>query len=406
MKLSELTAFRLFDQHNLPHPRWEFLNDEIELTSKSTREKIFKSLGLQSEHDRLVVKLDCPVGGKLKSGLMAICPFNELELKMVEIFHQGKKLGLAMEGFGVEEYIEHKDESFLAIKAVREGLQVYFSSKGGVEVENDWDGVGRTLIPTAKVLGMDWPVGELAKLIKPSMILNFMEELLNFFVLEDATYLEINPVTLTKDFRAMPLGVVMEVDEAARFRHSDWPDFDYGGKVKTLRERRVEEVDSQIKGSVKLVEMPRLNQGSGIKNQGGLTAVMGGGAGSVLFLCDAVLENGLTLANYAEFSGNPPNWALTELTKQVCAIPGVKNLVISSGIANFTPAKANIEAIIEGFAQSPQARNLNIVVRRCGPGEIEGIEMMKKFAKESGFNIQVFDRYTGMTEIVKKLKNG
>ena len=134
-----------------------------------------------------------------------------------------------------------------------------------------------------------------------------------------------------------------------------------------------------------------------------LTAMMGGGAGAALFLCDAIVENRLELANYAEFSGNPPDFAVAELTKQVCAIPGIKNLVIGSGIANFTPVLGNMEGVIEGLKASPTARKLNIVIRRCGPGEDEGIALMKEFAKESELKIQVFGRETGMTEIVKKL---
>lgn len=334
MKLPESAAFKLFDKHGIAHPRIDVKTGQV------------------------VVKADLALGGKKKAGLVKICTAKDVPAV-------AKKMGVSVI---VEEYIAHDKEYFIALRATREGIEIFSSDKGGVDVEQNWDQVEK----------------------KNKSSNNFEKKLLAFFEAEDATYLEINPFTIVQG-EPIALGVVLELDEAASFRHSDWSFYfaqDKPGKIA--------EIDSQIKGSVKLVLTS-----APASAEGALTAVMGGGAGAALFLCDAVLKNGLTLANYAEFSGNPPSWALTELTKQVCALPGIKKLVIGSGIANFTDVKANIEAIIDGLKQSPAAKNLNIVVRRCGPGEEEGMETLRRWTQDSGYKIQFFGRETGMTEIVK-----
>lgn len=331
MKLTESAAFKLFDKYGISHPK----------------------IGVKT--GKVVVKADLAMGGKKKVGLVKVCEASAAE-------KVAREMGTPVI---VEEYIPHEAEFFVALRATREGVETYTSDKGGIDVEQNWGKVKKTL----------------DKLPKFAKYYKFFEE-------EDVTYLEINPYTE----KFVALGVVLELDEAARFRHPDWPDADYGLPT-TAREQKIREIDREIKGSVKLVEVPG----------GGDTALMAGGAGAALFLCDAVMAAGLKLANYAEFSGNPPNWALTELTKQVCAIPGLKNLVIGSGIANFTNVKNNIEAIVAALRASPQSKALNIVVRRCGPGEEEGMAIMKAFATESGYKIKVFGRETPMTEIVRKL---
>lgn len=390
MKLPESAAFELFKKHGILFPRYfvapptdrDFLNSYL--------------------NDKFVVKANVPVGGKKKSGLVQISDSKHLNGVIMAIMAQAVP-DYKIDSVIVEEFVEHKDEYFISLKAVREGVEVYYSGVGGIDVEQNWEKVEKILVPTERLVNDRLSLSEdlFFNSISEKAIREWIIKLIHFFVEEDATYLEINPFTIINR-KVIPLGVVLVLDESAGFRHPDWePFFKLIDNIstKTERERRIAEVDAQIKGSIKLVEVKQITG----ETQKNLTAMMGGGAGSALFLCDAILENDLVLANYAEFSGNPPDFAVAELTKQVCAIPGIKNLVIGSGIANFTPVVGNIKGIISGLRENPVAKKLNIVVRRCGPGEDEGNEMMKKFARESGLHIQVFGRETGMTEIVKKL---
>lgn len=375
MKVGEAIALKLFEYSGLPHPQFALLPNG-DLNFQSTK---------------VVVKANIVAGSKKKSGLVEIGQFDQLD-KLVKSVLEKSSSHLPFDSVLTEEFIAHEDEYFVSLRKVREGIEILYSEKGGIEVENNWEEVDKVLLPTQKILDVSWGAG-LEVLTIESNIVEFLVNLVNFFVKADAVYMEINPFCIVNG-KCIPLGIVLELDEAAEYRHPEWEKLkvkDQSAKIKTEREKIIEELDSQIKGSVKLVEA------------GGNTALLAAGAGAALYLADAIIDHGLTFANYAEFSGNPPNFAITKLTKQVCAIPGIKNLVIGSGIANFTPVKPNFEAIIDGLKNSPAARYLHIVVRRCGPGEQEGIDLMKSFAKESGYNVEVFGRETGMTEIVGKL---
>lgn len=347
MNLPEATALRLFAKHGILHPK------------------------INPKSGKVVVKADLARGGKKKAGLVQ---FGDAS----EVSKISKKMGVPTVVF---EFIPHSEEFFVALKAVREGVEIYYSHLGGIEIEQNWEKVEKILYDEKKLFD----------LVPDKNVRDWIVKLYEFFQEEDAVYLEINPFTVVNK-QVMPLGVVLVLDEAAAYRHPDWPEI--ADEAKTLREKRVAEVDAEIRGSIKLVEV----------SGGGNTGLMAGGAGAALFLCDAILKNGLTLANYAEFSGNPPSFAVSELVKQICAIPGVKNLVIGSGIANFTDVYSNFQGIIQGLSEAPQAKKMKIVVQRLGPGEDLGMDLMKDFIKKSGLNIQVFDRSVGMTEIVKKLQ--
>ncbi len=386
MKLPEVSALVLLAKYGFSLPAYCIVSKQADVA------KVFPA-------KKYVVKANLAVGGKKKTGLVAVANRENLKTTTAEILSKNEEFDFY--SVLVEEFVDHDREYFLALKAIREGIEVYYSDLGGIEIENNWASVKKVLIPEEELLKEKLQVTKvLAGLIEDSSTQDWVEKLVAFFQNEDATYLEINPFTLTpyafaqgKQGKLLPLGIVLVVDETAAFRHPDWADLIPEQKKLSMREQKVAETDGGIRGSIKLVEVPG----------GGDTALMAGGGGAALFFADAIINNGKKLANYAEFSGNPPNFAVTELTRQVCAIPGIENLVIGSGIANFTPVNENIRAIIEGLRQSPNAGKINIVVRRCGPGEDEGIQLMTEFARKSGYNIRVFGRETSMTDIVKKL---
>ena len=108
------------------------------------------------------------------------------------------------------------------------------------------------------------------------------------------------------------------------------------------------------------------------------------------------------LANYTEYSGDPPDWAVEALTEKVCALPGIKRVIVGGAIANFTDVEKTFGGIIAGFRKAKKKGRMDKVdiwVRRGGPREKEGLAAMRELSKE-GFRINVFDRTTPLTDIV------
>ena len=347
---------------------------------------------------KLVVKAHEAMGSRFKLGLVKV----GLDLPGAQAAAKemlGRQVGsITVSQVIVSEMVPHKEEYYAAVKSTREGAEVLVAGCGGIEVESNWDRVKRLPVE----VGATPSAEALEKLAKdagfsPALAKNVAEfagKLFACFDGEDAQYLEVNPVVAREsDGALIALDAVTLLDADAKFRHSDWT-FPFAaefGRAYTNNELDVMGVDAKIKGSVKFIEIP-----------GGDTAMLPAGGGASVYYSDAVVARGGKLANYAEYSGDPPDWAVEVLTEKVCSLPGIKNLIVGGAIANFTDVKKTFGGIIAGFRKAKGEGKLNgvkIWVRRGGPREKEGLEAMRAL-RDEGFDVHVFDRHTPLTDIV------
>ncbi len=348
---------------------------------------------------KMVVKAHEALGSRMKLGLVKVNLDIGGAIEAVKEFLGRKVQGLVISQVIIAEMLSHEDEFYLAVKSNREGADILMARFGGIEVESNWDKVSRTFVeigkkPTDKQLEQcarkaGFKGEHVEKMRK------FASRLYECYDNEDGLYMEINPLIINpNDGKLCALDAVIMLDGDARFRHPDWnfsfaPEF---GRAYTEDEKSIMEIDSRVKGSVKLIEIP-----------GGDTAMLPAGGGASVFYSDAVIAKGGTLANYAEYSGDPPAWAVEALTDKICSLPGIKHIIVGGAIANFTDVKATFTGIIAGFRKAKEEGKLmgvKIWVRRGGPNENVGLEYMRKLADE-GFDIHVYDRYTPLTDIVK-----
>jgi len=360
-----------------------------------------KKLGDANEwlkQSKLVVKAHEAMGSRFKLGLVKV----DLDLQGAQAAAKemlGRQVGsITVSQVIVSEMVPHKDEYYAAVKSTRDGAEILVANCGGIEVESNWERVKKlslevgdqpsqqALEKLAKEAGFS---GEVARKMAA-----FAGKLFACFDSEDAQYLEVNPVVARQsDGELIALDAVTLLDGDAKFRHSDW-NFPFAaefGRSYTKNEMEVMAVDSKIKGSVKFIEIP-----------GGDTAMLPAGGGASVYYSDAVVARGGKLANYAEYSGDPPDWAVEVLTEKVCSLPGIKNIIVGGAIANFTDVKKTFGGIIAGFRKSKadgKLKGVKIWVRRGGPREKEGLEAMKAL-REEGFDIHVHDRHTPLTDIV------
>ncbi|MEX5219030.1 MAG: ATP citrate lyase [Nitrospira sp.] len=352
------------------------------------------------KQSKLVVKAHEALGSRFKLGLVKV----DLDLKGAESAAKemlGREVGsITVSQVIVSEMIPHKEEYYCAVKSTREGADVLVANCGGIEVESNWDRVKRLSLEVGQAPSSE----DLQKLAKEAgfsgdlikKMAEFAGKMFACFDNEDAQYLEVNPVVLRQsDGALLALDAVTLLDGDAKFRHPDW-NFAFAaefGRAYSTDELDVMSVDSKIKGSVKFIEIP-----------GGDTAMLPAGGGASVYYSDAVVARGGKLANYAEYSGDPPDWAVEVLTEKVCSLHGIKNIIVGGAIANFTDVKKTFGGIINGFRKAKADGKLDgvkIWVRRGGPREKEGLDAMRAL-KEEGFDINVFDRYTPLTDIVDK----
>ena len=353
---------------------------------------------------KLVVKAHEALGSRFKLGLVKV----DLDLKGAEAATKemiGRHVGsITVSQVIVSEMIPHKEEYYCAVKSTRTGTDILVANCGGIEVESNWERVNRLALevgqqPSADALErLAKDAGFTGSLLKK--MTDFAGKMFTCFDSEDAQYLEVNPVVLREqNSELIALDAVTLLDGDAKFRHPDW-NFAFAaefGRAYSKHEAEVMAVDSKIKGSVKFIEIP-----------GGDTAMLPAGGGASIYYSDAVVARGGKLANYAEYSGDPPDWAVEVLTDKVCSLPGIKNIIVGGAIANFTDVKKTFGGIINGFRKAKsegKLKGVKIWVRRGGPREKEGLDAMRAL-KDEGFDINVFDRNTPLTDIVDMALQG
>ncbi|MEE8126425.1 MAG: ATP citrate lyase citrate-binding domain-containing protein [Nitrospirales bacterium] len=349
------------------------------------------------QKSKLVVKAHEALGSRFKLGLVKVgldlagakSAVKEMLGKQVE--------SITIREVIVSEAIDHKEEFYASAKSTRDGVEIMATTFGGIEVEANWDKVKRILVD----IGGTPTDAELSKLAQDAgfsgdtaaKMAEFLKKLYTCFDKEDAQYLEINPLVQAANGELIALDAVTLLDGDAKFRHKDW-NFSFAaefGRAYTKNEEVVMAVDAKVKGSVKLIEIP-----------GGNIAMLPAGGGASVYYSDAVVARGGKLANYAEYSGDPPDWAVEALTDKVCSLPNIKHIIVGGAIANFTDVKKTFGGIINAFRKAKAEGKLDgvqIWVRRGGPNEKQGLAAMRAL-RDEGFNIQVFDRTTPLTDIV------
>ncbi|MBN2229444.1 MAG: ATPase [Candidatus Thorarchaeota archaeon] len=366
--------------------------------------------------DRLVAKPDQLFGKRGKANLLLLdADLTQLKKFVKENLGRQIEVGSTkgeLKRFLVEPFIPHEKEFYVSITSEREYDILHFSFEGGIFVEENWDKVLHIPIPIGTDItdfdleGKIKGLGELKKIVIP-----FLKGLFKVYVDQDFAFLEINPFALTPDGLIVPLDLKARLDDTAAFRHANtWGNPESPiefpasfGQKSSKEEAFIQSIDEQTGSSLKLTILNR---------KGRVWTMVAGGGASVIY-ADTIVDLGFgnELANYGEYSGNPTR-EHTELYAQtiidlMTEKPDPKNrpkfLLIGGGIANFTDVKATFQGIVSALRKSAQKlkdANVRIYVRRGGPNETEGLELMRDVGKEIGVPIEVYDRYTHMTRIV------
>ncbi len=347
------------------------------------------------ENKKYVLKVDQGIKKRFKLGLVALnISKTEIEGVMNDLAEKG------YQSFILEEYLEHdqKEERYLSFERTRDGITFMASRSGGVTVEDNMGQIKKFTLPhqthdAAEYLEL--PEDILRKIVQ------CMDRL-------HISFLEINPLVVSNNDLTF-LDMAIEVDDAGEFFvEKAWvsEDFVVEAGSKTKEEEAIEELSSKSQASFRLV----------VLNPNGSIFMLLSGGGASIVLADEVYNvgQGKELANYGEYSGNPNAEETYLYTKEILSLllsssASNKKLIIAGGVANFTDIRITFKGVIKAIADVKtmlSEQGVKVFVRRGGPFEKEGLQMIEDFLKKENLYGFVTGPNLPLTEIVEKAIGG
>ncbi len=362
----------------------------------------------------LVVKPDQLFGKRGKLGLIAV---NSTFSQVQEFIntHRNKEtvIGKATDtltSFLIEPFIPHTSEYYLSFTSERDGTTIYFSTEGGIGIEENWNKVKTFFIPTLATITESEVEKELLEKIPPEQkksISTFITAVFKFYQDFDFTYLEFNPFTIDGNNQIHLLDTVAQVDDCASFKHNkEWKSLAFPkafGQQSFPEEEFIEHIDKESGASLKLTIL---------NPQGRIWNILSGGGASIIYL-DTISNLGKQqeIANYGEYGGNPTTEESYQYAKTILDLmtgefhPQGKVLIIGGAIANFTDVEKTFIGIIKAlreYQEKLRQGKVSIFVRRGGPNYEQGLKLMEQAGKEMNIPLQVQGPSTPMVEVVGK----
>ncbi|MDR3570811.1 MAG: ATP citrate lyase citrate-binding domain-containing protein [Candidatus Pacebacteria bacterium] len=315
-----------------------------------------------------VAKVDQGVKKRFKQGLVAV---GVTPAQAAKKFALWQKEGFSQ--FLLEPLVPHKseEEQYLSLDRVREGIRVLHAGEGGIDIETHPEKVGTYTIANDEDLAIVSSATNIPQ--------TFLRHVLEVFDKNFFAFLEINPLVI-QGGKAHLLDAACLVDSAGEFFVTSWGQDDIvKSRAAHESEARVEELQNTTPASLKL---------SVINPNGSLFFLLSGGGGSIVIADEAELEGaGKLIGNYGEYSGGPTRQETYLYAKEVIALMLKSNakkkaLVIAGGVANFTDVQKTFAGIIDAlseFAPKLREQKVKVFVRRGGPNEKAGLELMCAF---------------------------
>jgi len=344
----------------------------------------------------LVVKVDQGIKKRGKLGLVKV---NVTAREVPGIIKGWSKSGWS--NFLIEPVIEHdpKVEQYLSLERVRSGWQVSYSEIGGIDVELSWDQVKITILSPQGLTLKDEPnPTDIFRGREGQTLKEFVIELLPLLDQNHISFLEMNPIIVRGD-NLIPLDMAAEVDDAGSGL------IPVGARHASPAETQIQVLDASTPASLKFK----------LLNKHGSIWVFLSGGGASLVIADEVADLGLgkELANYGEYSGSPSDDDVYAYSKiilaQLLKTPAKKKqaIIIAGGVANFTDVAKTFSGLIRALDERKHdlvKAGVKVFVRRGGPNEKKGLELMRNFLTNSELLGSVHGHDVALTQVVAEVK--
>lgn len=397
MKLYEFEGKKIFKEVGIAVPA------SLAVTEKEQMH-IFATLltPFLKQYPEVVVKVQTLSGGRGKAGGIAFCSKLTETIVAADRFLGKQLLNEIVTKLLIEEKLAIDKEYYLGILFSQEQRcpVLIISKQGGIDIEEVSLKTPELVVkePINYLSGVDDHF--LDKVLKKAeftqqqtALKEVIKRLYAAFIAYDMKMVEINPLVLTKTEQLIAADAVVVLDDAAQYRwKKSFPERVGVGRELTEREREAHKIDEQDHRGV---------AGRTYIDLDGDIGILASGGGASITCIDALLSYGGKPANYTEYSGNPPEEKVEQLTRVVLSKPGLHGLWIIGGTANFTRIDETIKGILNVLED--ELPEFPIVVRRGGPGEKEAFALLEAAKQEHQLNVHYFDDTTPMTVSAKIL---
>jgi ATP citrate (pro-S)-lyase len=346
---------------------------------------------------RYIVKVDCGVKSRKKSGLIKIGTIDEIEYFI---------LSNSYDKFIIEPFYNIIREDYLMFRYSEIELadEIYYGHNiGGVDF-NDLSKckkINVKLLENKINFDLD---GNLDDNIK-----KIIEELFEFYRKYNFTFLEINPLALKEDNTYIPLDFAGKIDIDSLFLFDE--------KTQNLLSDNKHETNLS-KHNIEY-EVEKLDDISGaslkfklLNENGSVWTLVAGGGASVLYT-DCIVNMGLLdeLGNYGEYSGNPTEGELYSYSKlifnQILKSKTEKRLylILGGGISNFTYVDVTFKGIaktINELGNKLSEKKVCILVRRGGLNYKEGLKIINDVCQKNNIECHTYGYDTHITSFMLK----
>jgi succinyl-CoA synthetase beta subunit len=216
----------------------------------------------------------------------------------------------------------------------------------------------------------------------------------------EARAIEINPLALDGDGRAVALDCRVTIDDAAVFRH---PELGVEiarelGHPPTELERIAWGVErDDYRGTFYFLEMA-----SAAPPGARVVAFHGAGGGGSMMAMDALQRHGFAVANFCDTSGNPPASKVYRAARVLLSQPGVVGYFGSgSGVASqeqFHSARG----LVKAFREEPLT--VPAVIRLGGNAEDKAIEILTSYTHDLGVSVECYGKDVPVDACAERLE--
>jgi succinyl-CoA synthetase beta subunit len=216
----------------------------------------------------------------------------------------------------------------------------------------------------------------------------------------EARVAEINPLALTSGgWTALDCRIA--VDDYAVFRH---PELGIEvarelGHPPTTLERIAWMVErDDYRGTFYFIEMPEEREAAGIR-----IGFQGAGGGGSMASLDAAAAHGLRAADYTDTSGNPPGSKVYRAARIILAQPGLRGYFLSGPGAASQEQFHFARALVKAFRE--ERLSFPAVLRLGGNGEDLAVQIIERYARESGVPVEAYAKDHSADECAKRLRD-